>query len=100
MAAFTVAAASRSSPRAIWRTILGMCIRAGQRLWQGPMQSPRWSLSSSSSAVRRASRTSSVPHSTAMPSSARVPQAGSRPFRPATFTTHTMHEVAGWQPSR
>ncbi len=100
MSALTVSTAWRRRPAAIWRIIRGMFIVAGQRLWHGAMQSPRCSLSSSSRAVRRWRRTSSVSLSTRMASTARVAQDGTSPLTPSTFTTQAMHDVFASQPSR
>ena len=76
MSRLTVAIASAGRPAAIWRSISGMSMCAGQASWHGARQSPTWSLSSSSSAVRRTWWTSSVSLSTSMPSTAAVAQEG------------------------
>jgi len=59
---------------------------AGQRAAQGAMHSPAWSESSSSSAVRRAARMSSLSVVTTMPSAAGSAHEGERVRAPSTCT--------------
>ena len=74
-------------------------MRAGQIVWHGARQSPRWSERRSSSAVFRASLTLSVSDSTRIPSRAAVAQEGTSPPLPSSLTTQTMQEVEGFRPS-
>ena len=76
-----------------------MSSRAGHPVRQGPMQSPAWSESSSSSEVLRAARTSSESVITAIPSAAGVAQEGQRLGRPSIFTAHRKQEADGSKPS-
>ena len=94
------AMAARPSPAAMWRSIQGMSRRAGQTSVQGASQSPTWSDSSSSRAILRAARMSSLWVVTAMPSAAGAAHEGMRLRRPSTCTTHRKHEPMGATPSR
>ncbi len=77
-----------------------MSIWAGHPNWQGATQSPKWSLSSNSRAVRRARCTASVSLSICMPSVATVAHDGTSRPGPPRPTTHARQEVDGLQPSR
>ncbi len=96
----TVTNASLASPTASCRSISGIFILAGHPRRQGPSQSPTCSPSSNSTAVRRASNTSSVSLCTTMPSRAGYAHAGTSRRKPSTRTTHNMQEVPGRHPSR
>ena len=68
-----------------------MSSRAGQPVRQGPMQSPTWSESRSSSAIFREARTSSESVWTTMPSATGMAQEGDRFARP--FDLHGAEEA-------
>src|ERR1035437_5446109 len=90
----TSAMASGIWAAATSRMTAGICIRAGQTRWQTEMQSPRWSLNSSSIAALRAAFTSAVSLATVMPWMTFVEQDGTKCASPLIRTTHAMHE--GW----
>ena len=72
-----VAGACFILPAAIRRIMRGMFMCGGHALWQGASQSPRWSLSSSSSAAFLCRRTASLLVSMAMPSDTSLEHEGS-----------------------
>src|ERR1017187_5944832 len=76
----------------------GISRPAGHLAAQGATHSPAWSLSSNSSAIRRAVRTSSVPVATTMPSAAGMAQDGESVRRPSICTAHKKHDAAGSMP--
>ncbi len=92
MFSFTVAMASAIWPAATSRIASGIWRCAGQARWQTEMQSPRWSLKSSSSAALRAALTSDVSLATTMPSVTFVEHDGTSRESLPTFTTHAMHD--------
>ena len=61
----------------------------------GATHSPAWAESSSSSAILRAARTSSLPVTTTMPSATGMPQAGESVRRPSICTAQIKHDEAG-----
>ncbi len=84
---------------AIARVKAGMSSIAGHFAAQGATHSPAWSESSSSSAIRRAVRTSSVSVRTTIPSAAGRAQEGDSVRRPSIWTTHTKQEATGSNPT-
>ncbi len=90
-----MAAAWARSPSATCERNPGMSNRAGQAVVQGPTQSPTWSDSSSSSAILRDARTSSVSVRTTMPGATGMAHDGVSAALPSTFTAHRKHDADG-----
>ena len=76
----------------------GISSPAGHWAAHGATHSPAWSESSSSSAILRAVRTSSLLVVTTMPSATGIAQEGDSVRRPSICTAQTKHDAAGSMP--
>ena len=87
------------APASICRIITGMLSCSGQRRWHGERQSPTWSLKSNSSAVRRASWTSSVSLSMTMPGTTGVAHEGTRRLLAVGHHLDQANQAGGQRPA-